>query len=45
MFATVVDVSIAKNSAFAMGKPGKKGIRICFHRSSPITDLKNSYQV
>lgn len=49
LFVTVVDGPVAKSSAFAMGKPGIKGISICFCRSSPIVDpspivdLKNSY--
>lgn len=45
LFVTVVNGPVTKSSAFAMGKPGGKDISICFCRSSPITDLKNSYQV
>lgn len=42
---TVVDGPVDKSSAFAMGKPGEKRIGICFCWSSPISNLKSSYQV
>lgn len=41
----MVDGPVDKSSAFAMGRLREKRIGICFCWSSPISNLKNSYQV